>query len=524
MALGAHDFAGRGWLAMPDTVGMHLSYGEYKAPAHVQLISFLLMLNATKDPTSPKGAYTYIPRLGLSMPPGTGKSEIVDYYNSIWLLERDPRRRIVVASYSGALAQEQGKRVRNAIENAYQDLRVRIMQDTRAADSWKTYAGGGMWTVGTGGTLTGRRASNMVIDDPHKNWAEAMSEKSQDDTWDWLRSTARTRLLPRSPMTVVQTRWNERDTIGRLSTEDADVPVDAPMKWLMVALPALADEDESIETVLGAEWCARLRAKGIELPEWRREQGEALWPELEPGQPWFDEEEYTTIRSEVGELIWAGLYQQRPAPLEGTLFRRDRWQLRDAPPLGEMTLVRRWDLAGTADVSADATASVLMGYHHETKTLWLLDMTRDRLEPNDVETHVRRVAEYDRDRYEHVYIRIEREPGQSGKAQESSYLRNVLEGFPVEFIPSSGPKEVRAQPFAGQQLARNVHLVRRWDGLRFMIPPWWDWLIEEAAVFPHGGHDDLVDVCSLAYVDLLELVPRRSQARIKSSARKQLGF
>ena len=165
-----------------------------------------------------------------------------------------------------------------------------------------------------------------------------------------------------------------------------------------------------------------------------------------------------------------------------------------------------------------------MGYHHQTKSLWILDMTRDRLEPNDVERLVAITAQQDRERYGEVFIRIEREPGQSGKAQESSYARNVLQGYPVAFVPSTGSKEVRAQPFAGQQLAGNVHLARRWDGVRFVVPDWWGWLIEEAAVFPNGEHDDLVDVCSLAYVDLLELIPRRSKARVASSARKQLGF
>jgi len=48
-----------------------LTYAEYKSPPHVKLISWLLMLNATRDRSSPQGAYTYIPRLGLSMPPGS---------------------------------------------------------------------------------------------------------------------------------------------------------------------------------------------------------------------------------------------------------------------------------------------------------------------------------------------------------------------------------------------------------------------------------------------------------------------
>jgi predicted phage terminase large subunit-like protein len=514
MLLSARDVGTRAWRALPDTVGQHLTFADYTSPPHVQLISWLLMLNA----------YGFVQRLGISLPPGSGKSEIVDHWNPVWLLDHNPRRRIVLASYAGQLAEEQGKRVRNTIENAADVLRVRIMQDTRAAASWKTSRGGGMWTVGIGGTLTGRRASNLFIDDPHKNFAEAMSEKNQTDTWNWYTSTARTRLLPRSPMAVIQTRWNEADLIGKLTAQDSPVAADHRGKWLFVALPAIADKDESITTVLGEEWSARLKAQGVDLFPWHREQGEALWPELEPGVPWFDEEEYSQIRSEVGELIWAGLYQQRPAPLEGVMFKRSKWEKVDAVPTGDVIRVRRWDLAGTADPSADATASVLMTYHRKLKLLFIEDMTRDRLESHEVEALVHRVAVEDRDRYGDVHIRIEREPGQSGKAQESNYIRSVLPGFDVEFLPSSGSKEVRAQPFGGQQGAGHVHLCRRFDGEKYLMPEWWDWLIEEAAVFPHGTFDDLVDVCSLAYVDLLELVPRRSKARIQTSARKTLGF
>jgi predicted phage terminase large subunit-like protein len=381
-----------------------------------------------------------------------------------------------------------------------------------------------MWTVGTGGTLTGRRASNMFIDDPHKNWAEAMSEKNQMDTWNWYTSTARTRLLPRAPLAVIQTRWNENDLLGKLAAQDDAVDYSSNGKWLFVALPAIADKDETIRSVIGPDWAERLESQGIELFPWHREQGEALWPELEPGVPWFDEEEYAQIRSEVGEMIWAGLYQQRPAPLEGIMFHRSRSQFADDAPPGTVTRVGRWDLAATADPSADATASCLMTFHHPTKTLYVQDMTRDRLESTDVEQLVRQTAFADKDRYGEVFIRIEREPGSSGKGQESNYIRNVLPEFGVEFFPSTGSKEVRATPFAAQQGGRQVHLCRRFNGETYDMPGWWAWLIEEAAVFPHGAHDDLVDAASAAYVDLLELVPRRSKARAQSSARKTLGF
>lgn len=495
---------------MPDVLGRHLSNGAFTAPKHVRLISWLLLLNSTG----------YVRRLGVSMPPGSGKSLLIDHYNPTWRLEHDVRRRIVVASYSGELAEEQGKAVRATIEANSDQLGVRVLGDSRAADRWRTVGGGGMWTVGTGGTLTGRRASDMVIDDPHKDFASALSPKQNGDTWNWYGAVARTRLLPRANLTVVQTRWAEQDLLGRLKSQDENRG-----EWLFVALPAIAEQDETIETVLGEAWAARLRAQNLVLPAWHRVEGEPLWPELSPGVAWFDEHEYNEIRAEVGEVVWAGLYQQRPAPAEGNLFKRADWRRLDGGlPGGKYIYVRRWDLA-SVEGSGDWTASCLMAANIQTRLLYIVEMRRARLAPADVKAYVHATAVEDRERYGHVLTRVEREPGSSGKGVESDYLLGPLAGFPASFVPSSGPKDVRALPLSGQVGAGNVYLVRRnAGGGEFVVPDWWQWLIDEAAVFPNGTHDDLVDVASLAYVDIVEELPRRGRAQIQSSARRNLGF
>jgi predicted phage terminase large subunit-like protein len=513
-----HDLGVRAWKARADTFGRRLSGGTFTAPKHVRLIAWLLSCNASG----------HLRRLGLSQPPGTGKSEVVDYYDSGLLLEHDHRRRIVVASYSGELVEEQGKRVRNLIEDNAEYLTVRLMQDSRAADRWRTTKGGGMWTVGVGGSLTGRRASNFKIDDPHKNFAEAMSELQQTTVWDWYKSTARTRLLPRAPLIVVQTRWAEGDLIGRLTSLDENRG-----DWCFVKLPAIAEEDESIESVLGMSivggeavpWATRLRAAGLILPDWRRDKGEALWPELEPGVPWFDVEEYTDIRHEVGEVVWAGLYQQRPAPMEGGLFKRGDWRRLDAGlPRGRYLFVRRWDFAAT-EGAGDWTAGCLMAMNRETRMLYIVEMRRARLAWSDVKQYVKITAQEDKERYGHVLIRAEQEPGSAGKGVASDLMADMFAGLPAKFIRSTGEKPVRALPLSGQVGAGNVYLCRRPVGEgEWVVPDWWQWLIEEAAVFPNGKNDDLVDVASLAYVDCIEELPRKRRAQIGSSARKTLGF
>lgn len=500
------EIASKAWKAMPHSLGLRLGFGSYSAPAHVELISWLLHLNAQG----------YVKRLGISMPPGSGKSEIVDFYDSVHLLEHNPRRRIILASYAGDLAEEQGKKVRNLIETNPDLLRVRIMQDSRAADKWRTTFGGGMWTVGIGGTITGRRSSNLKIDDPHKNFAEALNEKNQIDVWNWYTSVARTRMLPRSSLAVIQTRWAEADLIGRLRANDLN-----RKEWLFVALPAIADEDETIDTVLG-EWAERLRFQGLELPAWHRDKGQALWPELD-GEPWFDEEEYAAIELDVGPIVWAGLYQQRPAPLEGSLFKRGDWvKLDRGLPKGKYLYVRRWDLAASQG-EGDYTASTLMALEVTQRRLYIVDVKRDRRSASEVEKWVEETAHDDRATYGNVLIRIEQEPGASGKAYGETFLRTVLPGFPAAFLPSGKSKYVRALGLAGQQQQKQVRLCRQFViGEGWVVPDWWQPFIEESAVFPNGKNDDMIDTASLAYIDLIDELPRRGRATAKSAARKTL--
>lgn len=134
--------------------------------------------------------------------------------------------------------------------------------------------------------------------------SEAHSSAVKDGIWEWQRSVVRSRLLPRSAEIIVQTRWSEDDLLGRLIASPAGT------RWVHVVLPAIAEEDETIDTVIGREVADKLRARGVRLPEWWfRPEGTALWPtRLDPetgeSEPWFDEAEMADTRLEVGEWVW----------------------------------------------------------------------------------------------------------------------------------------------------------------------------------------------------------------------------
>lgn len=498
--------ADRAWLATPDTFGRRLSEGALSAPPHIRLLGWMLYLVGIG----------YQRRLTIAMPPGHAKTTIASNWFPAWDLENRPRHKIILAQYEATLAEEQGKATRDLISENQHLLTVRLKQDSQAANRWRTTWDGGMWTAGSGGAISGRRSNIFIVDDPFKGMKDSHSPTQREDVWNWYRGVVRTRLFPGSAIVVIQTRWNSEDLIGHLES----IP-----GFVHLRLPAVAEEDETIETVLGPNFVARCRRDGIWLPDWHRPAGAALWPWLiepgdgQPGTPWFNLDELNEIRQEVGEWVWATLYQQRPQTLEGELFKSEDWQKVDAAPAA-LEMVRRWDLAASEGPEADFTAGVLMGRARSGK-IYILDVKHARLRPAGIEQLVRATAEDDRDRYGgKLLTKIEMEPGSSGLIVENHYVTNVLPGFNVKFERSTGQKAVRAFPFAAQQSVGNVHLVRQQTPQGPRPAPWWDAFIEEAAGFPFAPHDDQVDAASAAFADLI--TPRKKRVRTQSSAGRRV--
>ncbi|MAG45103.1 hypothetical protein CL633_04435, partial [bacterium] len=138
-----------------------------------------------------------IKRLMLFVPPRHGKSQLASINFPAWYLGRNPRREIIIASYSGELATDFGGKTRELIADPiYRDIfsRVALKKDEKAKAKWLTTQKGSYTAVGVGGAITGRGADIFLIDDPLKNEEEAESELIRAKSWNWYRSTAYTRL------------------------------------------------------------------------------------------------------------------------------------------------------------------------------------------------------------------------------------------------------------------------------------------------------------------------------------------
>jgi predicted phage terminase large subunit-like protein len=173
--------------------------------------------------------------------------------------------------------------------------------------------------------------------------------------------------------------------------------------------------------------------------------------------------------------------------LDGGMFKRPWFTIHKAEPHRNfwVQLVRYWDKAGTADGGA-YTAGVLMGKDTDGR-LWVLDVVRGQWAAAEREKTILQTAHLDLAKYgPMVEIWIEQEPGSGGKESAEATIRR-LAGFKCYADRPTGDKVIRAEPFAAQAEAGNVHLVQA---------QWTPSYLGELTAFPQGTYADQVDASS----------------------------
>lgn len=314
-----------------------------------------------------------------------------------------------------------------------------------------------METAGVGGALTGKGADLLIVDDPIKNAEQANSATYREKMWDWWLSTAYTRLEPDGVALLIQTRWSIDDLAGRILAN----PVEGD-QWEVLNLPAIAEPGDALG----------------------RKEGEALWPER-----WPIKRLEAIRRRQEGSFWWSALYQQRPTPAEGGLFKRAwfksyDWQgdylKRDGhPPLlrhdrtaWEIFLVV--DLAYSTKTRNDYTVISVWGATR-TGDLILLDLARDRLEFPQALPLIRQR----KTAWRAAYVAMEANGPQKG-------LADVVAASGIDVVQvETGDKVARASAAAPKVEAGKV-----WLPLR---AAWLEDFVAEVTQFPAAAHDDQVD-------------------------------
>lgn len=396
-----------------------------------------------------------ISRLLINQPPRSLKSITVSVAYVAWLLGKDPSRRVIVVSYANELAAELHRQFRMIIDAPWYRALFPTWRPARdSGTEFITTAGGGRYATTVGGTLTGRGADLIIIDDPVKA-EEAASEAARKRAIDWYGGTLVSRLNDKEhgPIVVVMQRLHENDLAGHLLEQGG---------WEHLDLPAIAVDDTVVSLGRGKVLTRRV--------------GEVLHPQRE------SKEALDRIKAEIGSLMFSAQYQQRPIPIEGNLIRRAWFQFYDhLPKHPHPRIAQSWDTASMTgeanDYSACTTWLMIKGDYY------LIDVFRGRLEYPALRRKVASLAA----EYGATTILIE-------NAGPGMQLLQDLRHDP----PHGMPRPIGRKP-EGCKADRMVAQSAKIEAGHVYLPseaPWLDTFMLELLAFPNGRHDDQVDSVS----------------------------
>jgi predicted phage terminase large subunit-like protein len=389
-------------------------------------------------------------RLIINMPPRHTKSEFASYLLPAWFLGKFPDKKIIQCSNTAELAVGFGRKVRNLVDSeVYAKIfpNVSLRSDSKAAGRWSTNANGEYFAIGVGGTVTGKGADLLIIDDPHSEQEAKLASSDPsvfDNVYEWYTSGPRQRLQPGGSIVVVMTRWSKRDLTGKILQSMIDRDGE---EWEIIELPAILPSDKP------------------------------LWPEF------WSYEELDALRTELPLPKWQAQYQQNPTSEEGALVKREWWQMWEgdrAPPCE--FIIQSWDTAFTKNERSDYSACTTWGVFYKDEdpnnaNIILLDALKERMEFPDLKQ--RALDMYNEWQPDSFIV----EAKASG-APLVFELRRM--GIPVqEFTPVRGNDKVSRLNAVTDLFASG----KVWAPKK----RWAEEVIEEIAAFPNSDHDDLVD-------------------------------
>ncbi|GHU39280.1 hypothetical protein FACS1894105_13940 [Clostridia bacterium] len=414
-----------------------------------------------------------IRRLMVFMPPRHGKSELVSRKLPAYILGVNPDASITATSYSADLAQRMNRDVQRIVDSdKYGEVfpasslygkNIRAVANgtyLRNNDIFETVGHRGTYRgAGVGGGITGMGGDYIIIDDPIKNREEANSLTYRDKLWDWYTSTLYTRQEKEACILVTLTRWHEDDLAGRLlELSKKDPTAD---QWDILMLPALCEEE-------------------TRHPADSRAENAALWENK------YNYDELMKIKATIGIYDWSAMYQQRPQPAGGTIFKRE-WMnktYRELP--AGATVIQSWDLPfKNSEASAKCVRIVMARRGAE---LYFIDCVNDKMGFTDSVTAIKSLSA------KHPKARAKVVEDKANCPAIINFLQKDVPGM-IAFNPK-GSKEDRALSVAPYFEAGNVYFPEN--------APWAGDLIDDLLRFPTGVYKDTVDATVQAILYLMD--------------------
>jgi predicted phage terminase large subunit-like protein len=396
-----------------------------------------------------------IRNLMINIGPGYAKSIIASVMFSAWLWVRNPQTRIIAATYSASLSNRDSMRTRELVTSEwFQDVFAPKWSMVKVNEDFiSNTESGSRLALSVGGKATGFRADGQIFDDL-LNATDKHSEAARTSAREWAISTMSTRFndMRIGWRVVIGQRLHEDDPYGSmLATGD----------YIHLCLPSEFETKRACTTSIG--W-----------KDPRTEEGQLLFPEL------FNRAVLEQQKKDLGSYDYAGQHQQRPSPAEGGLFKRSWWRrfTKEELPSIEMVVI---SVDATFKEAGDVDYVAIHVYGFSGPRCFLLARRHERMGFTATKHSIRVL--YDEFRPSAILV--------EDKANGSAIIEELSREIPgVIAINPEGGKIARAWAASPTVEAGGVYLPAHDFGAEEVI--------EEAAAFPNGRHDDDVDALTQA--------------------------
>ena len=253
--------------------------------------------------------------LGISMPPGVGKTTIAIFFLT-WLAGKYPDKPNLTGSHSNSFLRgvydECGRVMSKDGEYLWNDVFPNVdIERTNAADlvldigTPKRFGTLQFTSVGSGNAGKVRAEGLLYCDDLVSGLEQALSKERLDKLWELYTTDLRQRKIGDCVELHIATRWSVHDVIGRLEQKYADSN-DAEF----IVMPALDENEESNFDY----------SNGVG----------------------FSTEFYHDMRDTMDDASWRALYMNQPIEREGLLYAEDElrryFELPDGEPDGVISI------------------------------------------------------------------------------------------------------------------------------------------------------------------------------------------
>lgn len=387
-----------------------------------------------------------------NVPPGASKSTIFTVAAPAWAWANDPTLTIITGSYSNDLSTTHAVKSRDIIKSEkYRRYypKIKIRPDVDNKTNYANTLGGQRISTSVGGTITGKHAHIIIIDDP-LNPMQAASDTERETANKWITETLPTRKVDKdvSLTCMVMQRLHVNDCTGHLLSIDGD-------RIKHICLPARESDN-------------------IRPADARTHYIDGL---LDPKR--LSDATLTVLEKRLGSYGAAGQLGQRPTPVEGAIWQKWFIPVPDnvfPRPDQLKSYATDWDTAMDSKSTNDYNAFCTSGYTQDEtgRKIYIDRVGWKRAQfPELIKMMQMRPAPH--------YI----EAKASGKSAKQTLVRQGIAAIEVQV--EGGDKIARTQ-MASPTVEAGLVYVRQ-----SILDSIYNDSEQGLLNFPNGAHDDLND-------------------------------